>query len=49
MYCWTGFPKVADVEAKVRKAVENGRDRITDLHIWQVGPGSLLCHRVDCV
>ena len=32
-------PEDGDVETKVRKAVENGRDRITDLHIWQVGPG----------
>ncbi|MGP1253173.1 MAG: CDF family Co(II)/Ni(II) efflux transporter DmeF [Kiloniellales bacterium] len=32
-------PEGGHIEAKVRKVVENGRDRITDLHIWQVGPG----------
>ncbi|MBO9436855.1 CDF family Co(II)/Ni(II) efflux transporter DmeF [Ruegeria sp. R13_0] len=32
-------PEGGHIEAKVRKAVENGDDKITDLHIWQVGPG----------
>lgn len=32
-------PEGGHVEAAVRKAVENGRDTITDLHIWQIGPG----------
>ncbi|MEO1200010.1 MAG: CDF family Co(II)/Ni(II) efflux transporter DmeF [Pseudomonadota bacterium] len=27
------------IEAKVRKAIETGTDKITDLHIWQIGPG----------
>lgn len=32
-------PEGGYIEAKVRKAVETDGDRITDLHIWQVGPG----------
>ena len=32
-------PESGHIEAKVRKAIENGSERITDLHIWQVGPG----------
>ena len=32
-------PDGGHIEAKVRKAVENSSDRITDLHIWQIGPG----------
>lgn len=32
-------PEGGHIEAKVRKVVENGSDRITDLHIWQIGPG----------
>jgi cation diffusion facilitator family transporter len=32
-------PEGGHIEAKVRKAVENGSGRITDLHIWQIGPG----------
>ncbi|MEM7366268.1 MAG: CDF family Co(II)/Ni(II) efflux transporter DmeF [Pseudomonadota bacterium] len=27
------------IEAEVRETIENSTDRITDLHIWQVGPG----------
>lgn len=32
-------PEGGHIEAKIRKAMENGSDRITDLHIWQIGPG----------
>ena len=32
-------PEGGHIEAEIRKAVENSKDRITDLHIWQVGPG----------
>lgn len=32
-------PEGGDVEAQVRKTIEIDGDRITDLHIWQVGPG----------
>lgn len=33
------IPEGGHIEATVREAVENDGDRITDLHIWQVGPG----------
>ena len=32
-------PEGGNIEEKVRKAVETGMDKITDLHIWQIGPG----------
>lgn len=32
-------PEGGQIEDKVRKAIETGTDNITDLHIWQVGPG----------
>ena len=32
-------PEGGHIESKVRKAVEDGGGKITDLHIWQVGPG----------
>lgn len=32
-------PEDSHIETIVRDAVETGKDRITDLHIWQVGPG----------
>lgn len=32
-------PEDGHIEAKVRKAVETRNDRLTDLHIWQIGPG----------
>ncbi|APX13966.1 CDF family Co(II)/Ni(II) efflux transporter DmeF [Tateyamaria omphalii] len=32
-------PEGGHIETKVRKAIETGPDKITDLHIWQVGPG----------
>jgi len=32
-------PDGGQIEAKVRKAVETETDTITDLHIWQIGPG----------
>lgn len=28
-----------DLPRRIRKLVETGSDRITDLHVWQVGPG----------
>ncbi|MDB5542502.1 MAG: cation transporter [Devosia sp.] len=32
-------PAEEDLPAEIRAAVETGGDRITDLHVWQVGPG----------
>jgi cation diffusion facilitator family transporter len=32
-------PEDGKIETKVRDLIEKGQDRITDLHIWQVGPG----------
>lgn len=32
-------PEGGHIEEKVRKAIETVDDKITDLHIWQVGPG----------
>jgi cation diffusion facilitator family transporter len=32
-------PEDGKIETKVRDLIEQGQDRITDLHIWQVGPG----------
>nr|WP_320199495.1 CDF family Co(II)/Ni(II) efflux transporter DmeF [Agrobacterium sp. rho-13.3]MDX8308707.1 CDF family Co(II)/Ni(II) efflux transporter DmeF [Agrobacterium sp. rho-13.3] len=32
-------PEAADISRQVRTAVETDEERITDLHIWQVGPG----------
>ncbi|MEO3415956.1 CDF family Co(II)/Ni(II) efflux transporter DmeF [Roseovarius sp. CAU 1744] len=32
-------PQDGNIEAKVRKEIETGTDKITDLHIWQIGPG----------
>lgn len=32
-------PQARDLSAQIRKRVEGGEDRITDLHVWQVGPG----------
>lgn len=28
-----------DLPGEIRQAIETGSDRITDLHVWQVGPG----------
>ena len=28
-----------DLPGEIRQAIETGGDRITDLHVWQVGPG----------
>jgi Co/Zn/Cd efflux system component len=28
-----------NLEAAIRERLETGGDRITDLHLWQVGPG----------
>jgi len=32
-------PAEESLPAEIREAVETGSDRITDLHVWQVGPG----------
>ncbi|WP_336740328.1 CDF family Co(II)/Ni(II) efflux transporter DmeF [Aureimonas altamirensis] len=32
-------PEDEDLPEEIREAIENGEDRITDLHVWQVGPG----------
>jgi cation diffusion facilitator family transporter len=32
-------PDNEDLPAEIRAAIETGDDRITDLHVWQVGPG----------
>ena len=32
-------PKDKDLPEEIRQAVETDEDRITDLHVWQVGPG----------
>ncbi|WP_062014525.1 CDF family Co(II)/Ni(II) efflux transporter DmeF [Aureimonas sp. AU4] len=32
-------PEGEDLPNEIREAIETGGDRITDLHVWQVGPG----------
>ncbi|MBX5012899.1 CDF family Co(II)/Ni(II) efflux transporter DmeF [Rhizobium lentis] len=32
-------PEGETLPAEIREAIETGEDRITDLHVWQVGPG----------
>lgn len=32
-------PQDGNLEGKIREAIENDDDTITDLHVWQVGPG----------
>mgnify|MGYP002041552109 FL=1 len=32
-------PEDEDLPQEIREAIENAEDRITDLHVWQVGPG----------
>ena len=32
-------PPHAELEGRIRGAIEIGDDRITDLHVWRVGPG----------
>jgi Co/Zn/Cd efflux system component len=32
-------PEKEELPREIRKAIETGADRITDLHVWQVGPG----------
>lgn len=32
-------PQDEDLEAEIRQVIEGGGDRITDLHVWQIGPG----------
>jgi cation diffusion facilitator family transporter len=33
------LPRNEDLPAEIRAAIETGSDSITDLHVWQVGPG----------
>jgi cation diffusion facilitator family transporter len=33
------LPAGEDLPQEIREIVENGEDRIADLHVWQVGPG----------
>ena len=37
--CSMSLPQDEDLPAEIRAAIETGADRITDLHVWQVGPG----------
>lgn len=32
-------PEKEELPGEIRKAIETGADRITDLHVWQIGPG----------
>ncbi|MBB4237516.1 CDF family Co(II)/Ni(II) efflux transporter DmeF [Rhizobium esperanzae] len=32
-------PRGETLPSEIREAIETGEDRITDLHVWQVGPG----------
>ena len=32
-------PPHAELEGRIRRAIEVGEERITDLHVWRVGPG----------
>ena len=32
-------PEAQDVSQEIRDAVETDQEQITDLHVWQVGPG----------
>ncbi len=32
-------PRETDLQHEIRSALETGGERITDLHVWQVGPG----------
>ena len=36
-------PEAGQVAATVRERLERDGDRVTDLHLWQVGPGHLAC------
>jgi cation diffusion facilitator family transporter len=36
-------PEARSVEAAVRDRLERDGDRVTDLHLWQIGPGHLAC------
>lgn len=33
------IPPAEDLPEEIREAIENDADRITDLHVWQLGPG----------
>jgi cation diffusion facilitator family transporter len=36
-------PEAALIEAEVRERLEQDGDRLTDFHLWQIGPGHLAC------
>ena len=36
-------PETRRVETAVRERLERDGDRVTDLHLWQIGPGHLAC------
>jgi hypothetical protein len=36
-------PEARPIEAAVRERLERDGDRMTDLHLWQIGPGHLAC------
>jgi len=38
-----GVPEARRVEAVVRDRIERDGDRLTDFHLWQIGPGHLAC------
>jgi cation diffusion facilitator family transporter len=37
------IPEATRIEAAVRGRLERDGDRVTDIHLWQVGPGHLAC------
>ena len=37
------IPETTQVDAAVRNRLERDGDRVTDLHLWQIGPGHLAC------
>jgi cation diffusion facilitator family transporter len=37
------IPEATRIEAAVRDRLERDGDRVTDIHLWQVGPGHLAC------
>lgn len=37
------LPEAGQVAAEVRERLERDGERVTDLHLWQVGPGHLAC------
>jgi Co/Zn/Cd efflux system component len=37
------FPEARRIEGTVRERFERDGDRVTDFHVWQIGPGNLAC------